>query len=331
MSTRNRRGFTLVELLVVITIIGSLIALLLPAVQSAREAARRMQCCNQLKQIGLAMHTYHTTHGCFPSGGIHLTTARPGTRPLGNQFTDSRAPWTVLILPFLEETPRYNRFDMNLPFSVRWDLRGSTPEPNLTEQYRPMPKYHCPSDPNSSGEAAHSNYAACQGGGLPSDAAEQSSGSAPRLFFDNGMFFHNSSTKVRDLLDGSSNTVMVGETKYYGTPTSFVPTGAWWPWSAAIRSHDSYPSLFNISATVDPINDPQNGEYVEAEIVAHKGVFEGANHGGQQRVYGSWHPGGCHFAFGDGSVHFLSENMDITAYRGLGARDDGIPVGGFAP
>src|SRR5262245_11254338 len=105
---RQRRGFTLIELLVVIGLIAVLAGLLLPGVQQARSAARRAACTDKLRQLGLAMQNYHSTHRVFPPGGVHTTTKRPGTVPTGNQDRDGRAPWTVLILPFLEETNRYN-------------------------------------------------------------------------------------------------------------------------------------------------------------------------------------------------------------------------------
>ncbi|MBL8851659.1 MAG: DUF1559 domain-containing protein, partial [Planctomycetaceae bacterium] len=260
----------------------------------------------------------------------HLTTKRPGTIPTGNQDRDGRAPWTVLILPYLEETNRYNLFDLNLPFAVRKDKQTNVPEPNRTQQFEPCTRYQCPNDPTDANGLC-SNYAACQGGGEPEEAAEQTFpifGQKPRLFYDNGMFFHNSSVKFADLTDGSSNVIMVGETKYIGTPNSFQPTQAWWPWSAAIRSDDAslHSALFNIASATDPINFPQNGEYTEEDIRKMHAVMEGMHHGGQQRVFGSWHPGGAGFAFADGSIHFLSENMDVTVYQRLGKRADGEPT-----
>lgn len=325
----RRCGFTLVELLVIIGITGILLALILPAMQRSRESARSVDCQNRLRQIGLALHNYHAAFEVFPPGGVHVTTKAPGTVPSGNQLTDGRAPWTVLILPWLDEQPRYERFDLDSTFSTRFDLRRATPEPNFTEQYRPLSKYQCPSDVNSSASATHCNYAACQGGGTPDDAAEQTSGPVPRLFFDNGLFFHNSSSSLGDITDGTTHTILVGETKYVGTPAGFSTTEAWWSWAAAIRSDPVVSSLFNISATVDPINFPQNGEYNEEDIIRNHGVFQGANHGGQQRVYGSWHPGGAFFLLADGAVRFLSENMNVTVYRSLGSREDGFPQGDF--
>lgn len=330
-NPRLRRGFTLIELLVVIATIGILVALLLPAVQQSRQAASRVSCKSRMHQLGIAMQNYASTHKIFPPGGVHMTTKKPGTVPSGNQRTDGRAPWTVLILPFLEQTSLYNSFNMDGTFAARADLTILTPQENLTAQFQPVPFYTCPSDPNSSFIGLYSNYAACQGGGTLDDAAGKTDTAAPRYFYDNGMFFHNSSIKPDDLIDGTSKTVMIGETKYVGNPQSFASTNAWWPWSAAIRADDNQQlcSLFNISATVDPINFPQNGEYTEADVRRTQGLAQGDNHGGQQRVFGSWHQGGAHFLMADGSVLFLNENMDVATYRSLGKRADGIPTTGF--
>ena len=322
----KRDGFTLVELLVAVGVIALLMALLLPAVQQSRESSLRLSCRNKLHQLGLAMHNYHSEFKLFPPGGVHTTTATPGTAPTGNQLTDGRAPWTVLILPYIDEGTRYNAFNLNATFACRADLITSTSEPNLTQQFLPITAFTCPSDVSGHGGLC-SNYAACQGGGSPSDAAAQSAqlaGQVARLFFDNGLFYHNSSVGLQGVTHGSSNTVMIGETKYVGTQSSFQPTNAWWPWTAAIRSDDAHQhvSLFNISATCDPINFPQNGEYTEDDIRQHRAVFQGCGHGGQQRVFGSWHKGGAHFLMADGSVQFLSENMDLTVYRSLGKRAD---------
>ena len=225
---RQLHGFTIIEQLVVIAVISLLVSLLLPAIQQSREAAQRLSCRNKLYQLGLAMQNYHSAHNVFPPGGVHMTTARPGTIPTGNELTDGRAPWSVLILPYLDESTRYNSFDLQATFAVRRDKTSQTPEPNLTQQFLPLTKYECPSDV-SGANGLCSNYAACQGGGDADDAVEKSVlilGQQPRLFFDNGMFFHNSSVGIKDLTDGSSNTVMIGETKYIGTPESFAPQNA---------------------------------------------------------------------------------------------------------
>jgi len=324
---RSRHGFSLVELLVVIGVISLLLALLIPAVRQSRHAALRTECSNKLRQLGLAMQNYHSSHSLFPPGGVHMTSVAPGRVPRGHEVLDARAPWTVLILPYLEEAPRYDAFDMEAAFSPRHDQLDQIPEPNRTQQYLPLLTYSCPSNPNTEWAGQFSCYAACQGGGAADEAVEQTNNATPRLFFDNGMFFHNSSIKIGDLTDGASHTVMIGETKYIGTPQSFEPTDAWWSWAAGIRAANTsdLASLFNISATCDPINFPQE-TYSEEDVRRELAVPQGGNHGGQQRVYGSWHSGGASFLMADGSVHFLNENMNVDVYRRLGKRADGLPA-----
>lgn len=188
MTRARKQGFTLIELLVVIAIIAVLIALLLPAVQQAREAARRTQCRNNMKQIGLALHNYHDAHGTFPPGGaMHIPENDLRRIKECDPSKGSRAPWQVLILPYIDETPRYNRFNMSRPFYTRWDksfdaeiqgLDGATPADRLVSADgvandgntywgdRDSPKgYRCPSNPGFSKDAYILTYFACQGGG----------------------------------------------------------------------------------------------------------------------------------------------------------------------
>jgi len=157
MKTISRRsGFTLIELLVVIAIIAVLIALLLPAVQQAREAARRTQCKNNLKQIGLALHNYHDVYGVLPPA--HVYDGRADSNPFGNRCTPggaagsqaifARAPWTVLILPYLDQAPLYNQFNMTQPFFGRFDHQNPAGSTNYALQAGDAPPaYKCPSNP----------------------------------------------------------------------------------------------------------------------------------------------------------------------------------------
>jgi prepilin-type N-terminal cleavage/methylation domain-containing protein len=318
-----RPGFTLVELLVVIAIIGILIGLLLPAVQAAREAARRISCANNLKQISLAVLNYESTHGSFPpafcsnvhevtsSGGMHIS-------PVDGQ----RAPWTVLILPHLEEKARYEQFDLSAGFTGRYG-EGS---PNLDQQIIPNPSFHCSSDPNTSGDSPHSNYVGVAGGGTESEAYATAEHACcrSRLFFNNGVFYINSAMRIEDIDDGSTNVMMVAETRYQilriGSSTQYTF------WSGTARAGGGSgggghccTSTVTVGAAVDGMNsssfDPARGW--RPEVVT--------------RTFGSHHPTGCQISMSDGSVHFFTEDMDINVYRDLGARNDGEPVEGWEP
>jgi len=330
-SPTPRPGFTLVELLVVIAIIGILIALLLPAVQAAREAARRMQCSNHLKQIALAHHNYMSAHGSFPPAqanhAITLTVCNPpsfGRMPEGLGW----APWTVMILPFLEEAARYDAFDMSAPFDCGFPGNppytgyGGGTTPNYYEQIKPLGKYQCPSDPVSRPELPNNNYFAVMGGGPQPETGVHTypctgHPTAPdRVFFNNGVFFLNSTTRPRDILDGTSNVFMLGESIYMNTPQGFPRCSNSWA-TGAHGDYNNWVMLASTAAAVDPINsNPIN--------VAVAGSWDIQN-----RLFGSRHPGGCHFALADGSAHFVSENIDLNLYRQLAARDDGLPTGGF--
>ncbi len=310
----RRTGFTLVELLVVIAIIGILIALLLPAVQSAREAARRMQCSNNLKQIGLALHNYHAAHGVFPPGGI---TKIPKSTCLlaGVEGSDGGAPWSVFILPFLEQMSQYNQYDFKKSFASLWWEQSAG---NHTVQFRPNSAFQCPSDPVSSGDRCNTNYFACQGGGATPKC--HGSASIGRAFFDNGLFHNNSSVKIEQIRDGSSNVFMVGETNLCPLEEGQAG-GPYGSWDSALRvTSGTYTFPMNLSGAMYGINT-QYKSYNPLRTFT--GNVAAA-------TFGSHHPGGCNFAMADGSVHFLSENMDINSYRSLGIRDDGLPLGGMA-
>ncbi|MFA8016646.1 DUF1559 domain-containing protein [Bremerella cremea] len=319
-------GFTLVELLVVIAIIGVLIALLLPAVQQAREAARRMSCSNKMKQIGIALHNYHDTHGRFPPGAIsgHQTCVN-GTTPLGgnsNECTQTGAPWTVLILPFAEQNSLHDQFDFKRIFSP---FSSSCSSPNKAFQFEPLEMYKCPSDPNSGGDAPTLNYMACQGGGNPGTVDAElhvacaGTSSPTRYFFTNGMFYNNAKIGFRDVVDGTTNTFMVGESMYHfllGSHPSIATRETSWASGQLVNS--VYATPITMTAAANPINsaEPLSNVHQLAEMTS---------------TFGSRHPGGCLFTLGDASVRFMSENMDLATYRSLGRRADGGPLGGVSP
>ncbi|MCA9026322.1 MAG: DUF1559 domain-containing protein [Planctomycetaceae bacterium] len=302
MKTR-RNGFTLIELLVVIAIIAVLIALLLPAVQQAREAARRTQCRNNLKQIGLAMHNYHDIYQMFPPGWIAVdagvSSAHEGTSGVG---------WAAMILPQLEQANVWQQFDPNVSIA---DPANEAFRKNTLSVFR------CPSDPQPDtweieeegspgtvlAELPIANYIGAFGT-EELDGCENMPGTAPvnasGQCVGDGSLYHNSSTRLRDYLDGTSNTFLVGERRtdadedWYSTWVGMVPEGEE-AFQRVLGSADHVP------------NDP----------VAHFDDFS------------SQHAGGSHFVWGDGSVSFISGSIDKATYQALGTIKGGEAVSNF--
>lgn len=299
---RPRRGFTLIELLVVIAIIAILIALLLPAVQQAREAARRTQCKNHLKQIGLALHNYHDTHSVFPSGWIAVDAGVPsaheGTSGVG---------WGAMILPQMEQNNVYQLFNSSRPL---------TDPANAAFLRSQVSEYKCPSDPqpnffklNMEGtttpiaELPIANYLGVFG---PEnlDDCENSPGNLPVMSDGtckgSGMFYHNSSVKMRDLTDGTSNTMMTGERKTKSDLDWFTS----WPGMIA-EGEEAFQRVCG------------SADHVPNHPATHFDDFS------------SHHIGGAQFGLGDGSVRFISENIDGGVYRSLATIQGGETVGEF--
>ena len=337
----HRRAFTLVELLVVIAIIGLLIALLLPAVQSTRESARRAACSNKLRQLALAMHSYHSARGHFPAGGVTKVTAAyagTGATCLGGvggairPDQDGGPPWSVLILPFLDDQPRYDGYSLSSPFMpTSWEMVGTAG--NRARQFKPNASFQCPSDKNSRADACNSNYFACQGGG-PQQAqtpaalgyACVSVSSPARVFFDNGIFFNNSKIRTKDVLDGTSHVALIGETKYAPHPdlTFAAPAVALYgargaptqAWDAALRVFSPTSIAVGLCATMNGINSSQ---FDPAVANAFWGEFLYT----PQSTFGSNHPRGALFATADGATVFVSESIAMSVYQAFGARASG--------
>jgi prepilin-type N-terminal cleavage/methylation domain-containing protein len=187
----RRSAFTLVELLVVIAIIGILVALLLPAIQAAREAARRTQCNNRMKQVALALHNYHDTIGRFPFATVcNIDGGAPG------MSTNARQSWFHMILPFVEQTAYY---DLIVPRIEAQQFPGGWPENTVV-----IDTFMCPSDPlnpKTVQQGFHGNILPCHGSSHAGSGTGQT----------NGMFYPRSKTRIRDVTDGTSNTVMLGE------------------------------------------------------------------------------------------------------------------------
>lgn len=337
-----RHGFTLIELLVVIAIIAILIALLLPAVQQAREAARRTQCKNNLKQLGLAMHNYHDTHRCFPPNGVNNST--------NTQTWSAQA----FILPFIEGGNIYNGINFNVGYG-----HASNIAPLHVKILR-IPTLQCPSDPNdeprlAAGVPEHYplNYAVSRG---IYELQNLNNG------FDGGAAFaYGKSIRERDVTDGLSNTLGMSEVKHFtprfhdscviptSTPTvgslvAALPTSTNSTWSA-VNGHTEWVSGNSIHTAFTTTFTPNtkvlhtvDGSQYDISVSSRReaqGSGTCAGMGGTIGVtYGaitsrSFHTGIVTSLLMDGSVRAFSDNLNLQTWQNLGQRADGNALGEF--
>lgn len=317
MRVHTNKGFTLVELLVVIAIIGILVGLLLPAVQAAREAARRMECGNNLKQIGLALHNYHDRSLTFPAGGTG----------------DSKGGWGtslyVGLLPFVEQTAYYDAIDFN---ASNRGYNGNCNKAVLANKQ--MNWLRCPSDPrdeNGAGTCGTNSTLASYkgisgsannlGGYVESEVTDNTCctpGSMSGWNSRGGVFVANKWHKFAHLTDGTSNTIVVGE------HSAWVYNG-----TAKLAASDHHGWMMGVGNT----SVVYNNRVFNCTTVAYKPGTRTYGVDGIIRNYGanapllSQHPGGLQVALGDGSVRFMSETVDLLTLAHLVTRHDGVPVG----
>ncbi len=309
-----RRGFTLIDLLVVIAIIAILVALLLPAVQSAREAARRSQCKNNMKQLGLALHNYHGTHGVFPPSEIHTRSFLAGSN---NNWGSNAGTWVTLTFPYCDQDNVYGTMDFENRNGANggWNYSNATLKVNNKEAIdRPYDHLLCPSNPvrrnRGNGFDSHIiNYFAVWGGANPPGGRARmrwATGNASNAKWKGVMYF-NSNTQVRDITDGTSNVVIVGEVRGYRPRNP----------NAMTNVVDGRGMRWEIStgANLYPIN----------------GVHGfGCSGSCRWENMSSWHPGGCHAALADGSVRFLNEQLNRDVFVRIASVADGDTLPGGA-
>lgn len=311
----NRRGFTLVELLVVIAIIGILIALLLPAVQAAREAARRSQCTNNLKQMGLALHNHHDTYRKLPPGSYN-------NAAWGRDATS----WYVYVMPFMEQNNRYDEIDITKRLNGNGADANTNPWPSVRMQH--LDAMLCPSDSNviteqgaSEWQVALHNYVVCYG-----DASFNSGnqwGTVDGYVGKAGMFVPERHAALRDATDGTSNTLLGSEIITPDQVNTWNALGM-----TLFAQGAGFTAYYTPNANADdrlnrcPVN---LGANLGAKCQQHADWDWGANVVSAR----SWHPGGVNVLLTDASVRFVAETVDQKTWRALATRGGGETPGSF--
>lgn len=316
----SRAGFTLIELLVVIAIIAVLIALLLPAVQQAREAARRTQCKNNLKNIGLALHNYHDTYLMFPTSNVVRLTGPNTPPPRGDGWS-----WHARILPQIEQSALYNQ----VASIMGTDIDGTTsPRQLLAGRDTRLSVFQCPTHPGVGSSPANpskdgyqvSTYNAVVGTVcFNDDQLDEVTDVGYKK--SNGMFSINHCTTMGDVADGTSNTLFVAEVQdeINGAPNSNRLPGSDRKYCFSGGGDGNPPTDITETVVGMESNDPINANHRDAS-----GFY---NNNGEYA--GSYHTGGAHFLLTDGTVRFISQNINMTTYMGLGTRAGGEVVGEF--
>lgn len=319
---RSVRAFTLIELLVVIAIIAVLIALLLPAVQQAREAARRTQCKNNLKQIGLALHNYNSSYDCFP---------------VGNHF-EYKGNWRVSILPYMDQAAAYSILSFNggSALFTGWNPAYDAPNTILSGYF--VPGFNCPTStlPKNSTLGSMNNFANGQthdyvgiGGGVDETIAPDwdpaGRGQCSDIVYSgrdcyNGLLPALRHKSFKDASDGTSNTMLVAEQSGL-VGNQDLRANYWGGWTGTSLGRTKFPAVTGceIVAGITTLRYQINA----------KTAPSGAYPWYLNTVINSFHAGGTHVVFADGSTRFLSENMNLATLVRLAVSNDGQVLGDF--
>ena len=339
----SKRGFTLIELLVVIAIIAILIALLLPAVQQAREAARRTQCKNNLHNWGLALHNYHDVFNVFVPAMISSGRYNNSAKTMETGGVKNQVGW-IGLLPYVEQAGAYAKYNTSLPgnasspYGIAGTGGGDNGLINQPITSMRLGALECPSDPSAGEEYTRLAY-------TPSDfytmdrAKRTSYFMASGVFTDydrtwketgtdirRGMFGNNGAARIADLSDGTSNTIALGE----GSGGRYKTSVLYGPWGLC-GTHTSVHGRVLQSVSSAVVNSTS---YTAADARDWKINADYGGAGSNPRktyawAFGSQHTGGAQFLLGDGSVRFLSENMDYLTFLQLNYIQDGGVVGDF--
>ena len=326
----KRGGFTLIELLVVIAIIAVLIALLLPAVQQAREAARRSQCKNNLKQLGLALHNFHDTYNRFPAG------TNPDMEPWKTPGAADGSNWKVWTLPYIDQAPIFNRW--------KFDTSSGYSNSNNTSMISKLmlAVHRCPSStlPDFSSrwhQGMYTSYTAVSGaasGGGSADLYDTTAYASAGGGFtsDRGILGNRSQIKMKDVTDGTSNTILVGEQSRDLMDANNQPLlGSAYGGSIGISVTAQGPDPWSIGSPLSATNTNELYNLTTLRYAINRtGLTVGAggcsDNVGNNIPLSSGHVGGAHCLFADGSVRFLGNNMDLRTLCFAAIRNDGQTI-----
>jgi prepilin-type N-terminal cleavage/methylation domain-containing protein len=311
--TARRCAFTLIELLVVIAIIAILIALLLPAVQQAREAARRTQCKNNLKQMGLALHNYHDTFLVFPMANV----VRFDNLVRGDGWT-----WHARILPNLDQAALYNRVSSVMGTDIG---NQNSAEQLLAGRDTRLTVFQCPTHPGGPATNSSKNgYQVSTYNGVTGSVCfndDQLDQATDVGYNGDGLFHMNSRVRIGDVTDGTSNTFLVAEVQdeLNGSPNQNRLPGSDRRYCFSDNSDGNPPTDITEYLVGMELNDPINANHRDAS-----GFY---NNTGEYA--GSYHTGGAQFLLTDGTVRFISQNINMNLYQGISTRAKGEVVGEF--